>query len=132
MDHLKSCIKQYREIDDELRDLNKQVYKKRDDRKIVELQIADIIKDPKYSAIKKIKLEEDGSTISFKRPNEWVKPWSLSQKDLKELVVQYFTRGGSLNPDELVKYIVETKKQTLVASEFSFARTVPGENAQDE
>ncbi|NBY16790.1 MAG: hypothetical protein EBQ78_03885 [Betaproteobacteria bacterium] len=130
MSDLKSCIKQYREIDDEIRELNKQVYKKRDDRKVVELEIADIIKDPKYSAIKKIKLEEDGSTISFKRPNEWVKPWSISQKDLKDLATQYFTKNGPLNADDLVKYIIETKKQTLVATEFSFTRTVPGE--QDE
>ena len=130
MSDLKSCIKQYREIDDEIRELNRQVFKKRDDRKVVELEIADIIRDPKYSAIKKIKLEEDGSTISFKRPNEWVKPWSLSQKDLKELVTQYFMKGGPANPDDLVKYIIETKKQTLVATEFSFTRTVPGE--QDE
>jgi hypothetical protein len=130
MGDLKSCIKQYREIDDQLRELNKRVYEKRDARKIVELEIVDIIRDPKYNAIKKIKLEEDGSTISFKRPNEWVKPWSISQKDLKDLVGQYFTKNGPLNPDELVKYIIETKKQTLVASEFSFTRTVPGE--QDE
>jgi phage pi2 protein 07 len=130
MSDLKSCIKQYREIDDEIRELNRQVFKKRDDRKSIELEIADIIKDPKYNAIKKIKLEEDGSTISFKRPNEWVKPWSISQKDLKELVTQYFTKGGPANPDDLVKYIIETKKQTLVATEFSFTRTVPGE--QDE
>ena len=82
MNDLKNCIKQYREIDDEIRDLNKQVYDKRDARKIVELEIADIIRDPQFNSIKKIKLEEDGSTISFKRPNEWVKPWSLSQKDL--------------------------------------------------
>jgi hypothetical protein len=130
MGDLKSCIKQYREIDDELRELNRQVFKKRDDRKVVELEIADIIKDPKYNASKKIKLEEDGSTISFKRPNEWVKPWSLSQKDLKDLATQYFTKNGHLNADDLVKFIIETKKQTLVASEFSFTRTVPGE--QDE
>jgi hypothetical protein len=130
MGDLKSCIKQYREIDDQLRELNKRVYEKRDARKIVELEIVDIIRDPKYNSIKKIKLEEDGSTISFKRPNEWVKPWSISQKDLKDLISQYFTKGGPSNADDLVKYIIETKKQTLVATEFSFTRTVPGE--QDE
>jgi hypothetical protein len=130
MEDLKSCIKQYRQIDDELRDLNKRVYEKRDARKIVEMEIADIIKAPEFQNFKKVKLEEDGSTISIKRPNEWVKPWSLSQKDLKDLVSQYFAITGAISPDGLVKYIVETKKQTLVASEFSFTRTVPGE--QDE
>ena len=130
MEELKSCIKQYRQIDDELRDLNKLVYEKRDARKTVEMEIADIIKAPEFQNFKKVKLEEDGSTISIKRPNEWIKPWSLSQKDLKDLVSQYFAISGAISPDGLVKYIVETKKQTLVASEFSFTRTVPGE--QDE
>jgi hypothetical protein len=130
MNDLKSCIKQYREIDDEIRELNKQVYEKRDARKVVEMEIADIIRDPQFNAIKKIKLEEDGSTISFKRPNEWVKPWSLSQKDLKELATQYFAVAGQFNAESLVKFIVDARKQSLVANEFSFARTVPGE--QDE
>uniref|UniRef100_A0A6C0CI02 Uncharacterized protein n=1 Tax=viral metagenome TaxID=1070528 RepID=A0A6C0CI02_9ZZZZ len=130
MNDLKNCIKQYREIDDEIRDLNKQVYEKRDARKVVELEIADIIRDPQFNSIKKIKLEEDGSTISFKRPNEWVKPWSLSQKELKELATQYFSVAGQLNAEGLVKFIVDTRKQSLVSTEFSFARTVPGE--QDE
>ncbi len=130
MNDLKSCIKQYREIDDEIRDLNKQVYEKRDARKTVEQEIAVIIRDPQFSTIKKIKLEEDGSTISFKRPNEWVKPWSLSQKELKELTTQYFAVAGQFNAESLVKFIVDTRKQSLVSTEFSFTRTVPGE--QDE
>jgi uncharacterized protein YllA (UPF0747 family) len=130
MNDLKSCIKQYRQIDDEIRDLNKQVYEKRDARKTVEQEIAVIIRDPQFNAIKKIKLEEDGSTISFKRPNEWVKPWSLSQKELKELATQYFTAAGQHDADGLVKFIIDTRKQSLVATEFSFTRTVPGE--QDE
>lgn len=128
MNDLKNCIKQYREIDDEIRDLNKQVYEKRDARKTVEMEIADIIRDPQFDAIKKIKLEEDGSTISFKRPNEWVKPWSLSQKDLKDLATQYFAVAGQFNAESLVKFIIDTRKQSLVATEFSFARTVPGEH----
>lgn len=130
MNDLKNCIKQYREIDDEIRHLNKQVYEKRDARKTVEQEIAVIIRDPQFNAIKKIKLEEDGSTISFKRPNEWVKPWSLSQKELKELATQYFTVAGQFNAESLVKFIIDTRKQSLVATEFSFTRTVPGE--QDE
>jgi hypothetical protein len=130
MNDLKNCIKHYREIDDEIRDLNKQVYEKRDARKTVEQEIAVIIRDPQFNAIKKIKLEEDGSTISFKRPNEWVKPWSLSQKELKELATQYFTVAGEFNAESLVKFIIDTRKQSLVATEFSFTRTVPGE--QDE
>ena len=128
MNDLKNCIKQYREIDDELRDLNKQVYEKRSERKTVEMEISDIIKAPEFAAFKKVKLEEDGSTISIKRPDEWTKPWSLSQKDLKELTTQYFSNTVAPNADGLVKFIVDKRKRDLVANEFSFNRTVPGES----
>jgi hypothetical protein len=130
MNDLKNCIKQYREVDDELRELNSQVYAKRDFRKILEEQIADIIRAPEFQNFKKVKLEEDGSTITIKRPNEWNKPWSISQKDLKDLMSQYFATNAQPNPDGLFKFIVDTRKQSLVSTEFSFTRTVPGE--QDE
>ena len=128
MEDLKRCIKQYREVDDQLRELNRQVYWKRDMRKLVESEIADIIQAPEFQNFKKVKVEEDGSTITIKRPNEWTKPWSLSQKELKELLNQYFEISGNVNADALFKYIIDTKKQTLVSGEYSISRTVPGEN----
>jgi phage pi2 protein 07 len=128
MEDLKRCIKQYREVDDQLRELNRQVYWKRDMRKLVESEIAEIIKAPEFQNFKKVKVEEDGSTITIKRPNEWTKPWSLSQKELKELLNQYFAVSGNNNADELFKYIIETKKQALVSGDYSISRTVPGEN----
>lgn len=128
MEDLKRCIKQYREVDDQLRELNRQVYWKRDMRKLVESEIADIIQAPEFQNFKKVKVEEDGSTITIKRPNEWTKPWSLSQKELKELLNQYFEISGNVNADGLFKYIIDTKKQTLVSGEYSISRTVPGEN----
>ena len=88
------------------------------------------MKDPQFNSIKKIKLEEDGSTISFKRPNEWVKPWSISQKELKELLIEYFERPRPGSGTEVFDFIIAKRKEKLVASEFSFSRRVPGE--QDE
>jgi phage pi2 protein 07 len=128
MEDLKRCIKQYREVDDQLRELNRQVYWKRDMRKLVESEIAEIIKAPEFQNFKKVKVEEDGSTITIKRPNEWTKPWSLSQKELKELLNQYFAVSNNINADELFKYIIETKKQALVSGDYSISRVVPGEN----
>jgi hypothetical protein len=128
MQDLKNYIKQYREIDNELRDLNRVVYAKREARRVVETEITEIIKAPEFAGFKKVRLEEDGSTITIKRPNEWTKAWTLSQKDLKELLAQYFASNQTASPDEIFQFIVETKKKTLVANEFSFSRTVPGEN----
>jgi hypothetical protein len=127
MNELKQHIKHYRQIDDEIRELNSQVSEKRNERKAVELDIADIIKSPEYAAIKKIKLEEDGSTISFKRPNEWNKPWSISQRELKELLIEYFEPPRPGSGTDVFDFIVARRKEKLVATEFSFSRTVPGE-----
>jgi hypothetical protein len=127
MEDLKNSIRAYRRVDDELRELNRLVYEKRDVRKTIELEITDIIKAPEFAGFRKVKIEEDGSTISIKRPDEWTKPWSLSQKDLKDLATQYFAIAGEFNAESLVKFIVDTRKRDLVATEFSLTRTVPGE-----
>ena len=128
MQDLKNYIKQYRDIDNELRDLNRVVYAKREARRVVETEITEIIKAPEFAGFKKVRLEEDGSTITIKRPNEWTKAWTLSRKDLKELLAQYFASAQTASPDDIFQFIVENKKKTLVANEFSFSRTVPGEN----
>ena len=54
---LKKRIKEYRELDDELRQLNKVVYDKRDARKAVEMEITEIIKSPSFDSFRKMKLE---------------------------------------------------------------------------
>jgi len=122
---LKKCIKEYRELDDELRQLNKAVYEKRDARKLVEEEIKDIIKSPTFDSFRKLKLEEDGSTIQIQRPGEYSKPWSLSQKELMVLVSAYFQDNPKPNAEDLTNFIIQKRKQDLVATEFNLNRTVP-------
>ena len=121
---LKRCIKKYREIDDDLRNLNKQVYDKRDERKSVELEITEIIKSPTFDNFRKMKLEEDGSTIQIQRPGEYSKPWSLSQKELMVLVTAYFQDTPNPNAEGLTNFIIQKRKQDLVATEFNLTRSV--------
>ena len=40
---LKRCVKQYRDIDNELRQLNKQVYERRESRRMVEIEMMDLV-----------------------------------------------------------------------------------------
>jgi len=122
---LKKRIKEYRELDDELRQLNKVVYDKRDARKAVEMEITEIIKSPSFDSFRKMKLEEDGSTIQIQRPGEYSKPWSLSQKELMILISAYFQDNPSPNADGLTNFIIQKRKQDLVATEFNLTRTVP-------
>lgn len=125
---LKRCVKQYREIDDKLRDLNREVYEKRESRKIIELELADLMKVEQFVNFKKLKIEEDGSTITVQRPNEWTKPWSLSKKDLKDLLERYFNSTNFPNAEKCLEFILEAQKTKLTSTEYSFTRIVPEED----
>lgn len=125
---LKRCVKQYREVDDKLRELNHEVYQKREARKIVELELADLMKVEAFQNFKKLKIEEDGSTITIQRPQEWNKPWSLSKKDLKDLLERYFGCTNFPTAEKCLEFIMEAQKTKLVSTDFSFTRAVPEED----
>lgn len=124
---LKRCVKEYRDIDDSIRILNKQVYDKRESRKIVEMEMCDLIKLPQFGTIDKLKIDDDGSTIKIQRPETYTKAWSLSKKDLDTLVKSYFQSTGSPNADGCIQYVTEERKKGLVGKEFDFTRVIPEE-----
>jgi hypothetical protein len=87
---LKRCVKTYRDLDNEIRELNKQVYSKREDRKAVEMEMTDLVRLPQFGGIDKLKIDDDGSTIKIARPGSYTKAWSLSKKELELFVNAYF------------------------------------------
>jgi hypothetical protein len=125
---LRRCVKQYREVDDKLRNLNREVFDKREARKIVEMELADLMKVDQFVNFRKLKIEEDGSTITVQRPHEWTKPWSLSKKDLKDLLERYFNSTNFPNAEKCLEFILEAQKTKLTSTEFSFTRIVPEED----
>jgi hypothetical protein len=121
---LKRCVKQYRDVDDEIRILNKNIYEKREARKIVEMEMCDLIKLPQFSSVDKLKIDDDGSCIKIQRPETYAKAWNLSKKDLESLVGGYFQSTTSPAAEECVAYIIGQRKRTLVGKEFEFTRVV--------
>jgi hypothetical protein len=124
---LKRCIKQYREVDDDIRIMNKMLWEKRETRKIVELELIDIVKLPQFSSYEKLKIEDDGSTIKIQKPNTYSKPWSLSKKELQNVLVDYFSKNQNPNATDCFKHICELRKIDLIAADFSFTRIVSEE-----
>jgi hypothetical protein len=124
---LKRCVKQYRDVDNELRVLNKTVYEKREARKMVEMEMSDLIKLPQFGSIDKLKIDDDGSCIKIQRPETYVKGWSLSKKELESLVASYFQSTMTPNPKDCVEFIVGQRKQALIGKEFEFNRVVQEE-----
>lgn len=129
MQDLKTYIKEYRNIDDEVRRANKVVSELRDERKTIESKITTILRRPEFAGYDKLKIEDDGSTIKVQRPNEWNKPWSLSKRDLQDALKEY---RGPYTPESCFEFIVERQKNKLVATEFAITRTVPNENMDIE
>jgi hypothetical protein len=125
---LKRCVQQYRKVDDELRVLNHEVYNKRESRKIVEMELADLMKVEQFVNFRKLKIEEDGSIITIQRPQEWTKPWSLSKKDLKDSLERYFNSTVQPSPDKAFEFITEAQKTKLTSMDFNFSRVVPEED----
>lgn len=126
MDSLKLHLREYREIDNEIRDLNKELYEKRKIRTAVEQNITQILVQPQFDEYKKLKLEDDDSYFRIQRPNTYQKPWSLSKTDLKTLLTEYFQSTKTPNAEDCNKYICEKRK--IMATEFSITRILPNEN----
>lgn len=125
---LKRCIKQYRDVDNDIRVLNKMVYEKRESRKIVELELVDLVKLPQFSGYDKLKIEDDGSTIKIQKPETYSKPWSLSKKELQSILERYFQETRTPNSKDCFDFICRDRKAKLVGSEYSFARIVAEED----
>jgi len=114
---LVKAVRKYRAYDDELKDLNAKVHKLRENKKFVENEMSDILRRANFQSLHKLEIQDDGSYIKIQRPQTWSKPWSLSQKELKDLIGSY---TGPIS--DLFRWIVERKKQDMVAQEFSFKR----------
>ena len=125
MEHLRTTMRSYRQLDDQIRELNKQVGPLREQRKIEELHLSDILKNPEFQAFNVLKVEDDGSTIKVQRPNTWYKGWSLSKRDLQNYIDHYFENAGSrANREDCFTFIVEQQKRSSLAEDFKITRFV--------
>lgn len=129
------AVRKYRNLDDELKELNTKVYKLREDKKFVENEMSDILRRANFQNLHKLEIQDDGSYIKIQRPETWSKPWSLSQKELKDLITGFVNGGATGNkpwPEELFDWIIKSKKQDMVSKEFAFKRLMAVDNNDGE
>ena len=124
VNNLRAAVMRYNAVDDQIRNLNKQVYPLREQRKIVELEIVDIIRQPEYAAITKLDSPRDHSSIKIKKPQTWKAAWSLSKGEMLSLIRQYFGTTQAPNPNDCYNFIVSAHDRTLVRDTFSIERVV--------
>jgi hypothetical protein len=89
--------------------------------------MSDILRRANFQNLHKLEIQDDGSYIKIQRPETWSKPWSLSQKELKDLLSTY---TGPIS--DLFRWIVERKKQDMVSKEFAFKRLMAVDNNDGE
>jgi len=111
---LKERLKVYRSLDDQLREVNKVVYDLREKRKMVEFEMADILKSPALAQVGELRLENDNSYVRVQRP--------------------YFENAGpTANRADCFDFIVRQQKANAVeTTDFKFTRNIPSENVESE
>ena len=115
---LKVCVKQYRDLDNELIELNRKIYEKRDERRRIEAQLTDLMKLEEFSEVNNFDIN-DGTVISIKKPGTYSKSWGLSKKDLKEYLMDALDGATAV---EVYEYILKKHQQKLVATDYDFVR----------
>jgi len=128
---LVKCVRKFRTLDDELRNLNSRTSKIREDKKFVENEMSDILKRSVFEGIDKLEIQDDGSYIKIQRPETWNKSWSLGTRELQTFLDDYFRGPGPHTSTGCYKFITERKKRDLVATEFSFRRIMPSEDKDE-
>jgi hypothetical protein len=120
---LVKAVRTFRDCDDKLKPLNKQVQKLREEKKLAEEEMSEILKRSVFASLDNLDLPD--SVVKIQRPGTWNKPFTVSKRDLEALIHEYFRGNGSrAEADACFNFIVESRKKDLVAKEFSFTRVL--------
>jgi len=120
---LVKAVRAFRDCEDELKPLNKQVQKLREKKKLAEEEMSQILGRSVFATLENLELQD--SVVKIYRPETYSKPWSLSKRDLESLVHEYYRGVGSkAEAASCVDFIVDRRKKDLVAKEFSFKRVL--------
>ena len=123
MEELKNCIRKYQRVDNDILEMNKSIYSLREERRAIEAEMAEVVKNPQFEGINSLKLE-DGSNIRIQRPQKWSKPWSMSRRDLNQYLEEYFRSASKPTAEDCMNFILQSKERTLISDEFAFTRNV--------
>lgn len=122
MDDLKQTLYAYKDVDNQLQEVNRQVAELRQKRKEYETRLASLLSRPEFTDIKKLEIRDDNSYVLIHRPDTWTKPWSLSKKELETTLGAYFGSTSAPTAAGCYEFICAAQKKT--GKEFTFDRIV--------
>ena len=124
---LREEVIQYKDVDDQIHVLNRQIHLLRERRNTVKDRIIHILEQPGFTRINDLAISQDGSKIHIRRPGSWGAAWSLSKSRLKALLTQYFATAVLKSADGCYDYIHYHNGASLVQNKFSIERIVADE-----
>ena len=123
MEELKITLEKYKIVSDQLNDVNTAAKSLRDQKKGIELELMDILKDRQFEHINKIGISSDGSMIKIDR--NVTKAWHISKTDLAKLLESYFRSTNNPKYEECCNYVISHQTEKLKSEDFEFTRTFP-------
>jgi hypothetical protein len=122
MDELRNLATRYSAIDEEIKEGNKILNNKREQRKILELEIIDVMKSPQFATVKKF--QHQSSTFVVDQPEQWHGSWYLSKADLNNDIVTYLNSHEQKDPEGLYEFIIQRESERSIKSEWRITRHV--------
>ena len=107
---LREEMRNYTQVDNRLRELNRQIYALRDERNATEDRMVEIIKNPAFASVQRLQTADGSATFKVIRPDEGFKTWSLSKGMLSQYLKQHL---GNQQGQECYMFIHNTHLATL-------------------
>jgi hypothetical protein len=123
VEHLRNAVMRYKEIDDRVIALNRQITPLRDARAAVKDELLEIIRLPAFANYEKLDIREDGSSIKIRKPG-WQAPWSLPKMRMNELIRHYFDTPAPHNANSCIAFINQRQNAALRKETYDIERIV--------
>jgi hypothetical protein len=121
MDQFKACVRRYLDADNLCKAANKNVRELGESRRIVEVEMVEMINGSSdLSKLNKVELA-DNSYIKIDKPG-WNKSWSLSKKDLREHLDSFFSTNRNIGAESIYDFVVTEQSKKLVSTDFAINR----------
>jgi len=122
MEELRGHITAYNAVDDQITELNKQLFTLRYQRGVFKTNLIDMLSGPAYATYEKVQLT-DGTVMKIKRPGTWRSAPSLSQANLNRYLDVYFANTANPNANDCFAFIKTQMSAESVQNTFDIERS---------
>jgi hypothetical protein len=116
MESLQKSLSEYVNVSKKLTEVNAVASKLREERNLIELDLAAEYAHPREPLPAEIKLDKSKMVFTVKKPGEWKKGWTLSRKQLTEYVMEILPEHG----EDLLREINRRHEPKLRGDDFQF------------